>query len=58
MTLTEWERLQGLPDGWTAGLPDSQRFKQLGNMIHVGTAAWLAHRLIAVDRAVPLLEAA
>lgn len=47
--LTEWERLQGFPDDWTAGVPDGARFEQLGNAVHVGTAAWLAERLVAVN---------
>jgi DNA (cytosine-5)-methyltransferase 1 len=48
LTLTEWERLQGFPDDWTAGVPDGARFEQLGNAVHVGTAQWLADRLVAV----------
>lgn len=48
LTLTEWERLQGFEDGWTEGIPDSARFTALGNAVHVGTAAWLGHRLAAV----------
>jgi len=31
LTPTECERLQGLPDGWTAGGSDTQRYKALGN---------------------------
>lgn len=57
LTLTEWERLCGFPDGWTAGIPDSERFAALGDCMHVGTADWLAHRLIAVDAAVPMIGA-
>lgn len=53
LTLTEWERLQGFPDGWTAGIPDRERFTALGNAIHTGTAAWLARRIDAVHRAIP-----
>lgn len=48
LTLTEWERLSGYPDGWTEGASDSDRFKMLGNTMHVGTAEWLGHRLMAV----------
>lgn len=31
----EAEELQGLPHGWTTGLSDSQRFKQIGNAVTV-----------------------
>lgn len=33
LTPTECERLQGFPDGWTAGVSDSQRYKQMGNAV-------------------------
>ena len=55
LTLTEWERLQGFPDGWTAGIPDSARFGALGDAMCVPMAAWLAHRLVAVDSTLPLI---
>jgi DNA (cytosine-5)-methyltransferase 1 len=55
-TLTEWERLQGFPDGWTEGHPDSVRYKMLGNAIHTGTASWLNNRIEAVNAALPQLE--
>lgn len=55
LTLTEWERLQGFPDGWTEDLPDSARFKALGNAMHVGTAEWLGRRLVAVNAALPAI---
>lgn len=54
-TLTEWERLQGFRDGWTAGVPDSARFTALGNAMHADAAAWLGGRLAAVDAALPVL---
>lgn len=50
LTLTEWERLQGFPDGWTASMPQSARYTALGNAIHTGTAFWLARRMDAVHR--------
>ena len=31
LTPLESERLMGLPDGWTEGIPDSQRYKMIGN---------------------------
>jgi DNA (cytosine-5)-methyltransferase 1 len=33
LTPTECERLQGFPDNWTAGVSDTQRYKQLGNAV-------------------------
>lgn len=56
LTPVEWERLQGFPDGWTEGLSDSARYQALGNAMHVGMAAWLGHRIAAVDAALPQLE--
>jgi DNA (cytosine-5)-methyltransferase 1 len=54
LTPTECERLQGLPDGWTAtsnGRPqrDSRRYQQLGNAVAVPVFEWAAHRLAAID---------
>lgn len=54
-TLTEWERLQGFPDDWTAGLPDSARYNALGDAMNVPMATWLARRLLAVDHALPMI---
>lgn len=48
LTITEWERLCGFPDGWTEGIPVGARFKALGNCVHVGTGEWVASRLAAV----------
>lgn len=48
LTLTEWERLQGFPDDWTKGIPDSARYQALGNAMHVGMAEWLGRRLMRV----------
>lgn len=56
LTLTEWERLQGFPDDWTTGIPDSARYTALGNAMHVGMAEWLGRRLTAVHTSVPQLE--
>ncbi len=50
LTPTECERLQGFPDGWTAGQADSHRYKQMGNAVTVPVAEWIGHRLVAVDR--------
>ena len=35
LTPTEFERLQGFPDGWTAGLAVSRRYMLLGNAVSV-----------------------
>ena len=35
MTPREWERLQGFPDDWTAGVADTHRYKQMGNSVAV-----------------------
>lgn len=56
LTLTEWERLQGFPDGWTEGLPDSARYTALGNAMNVQMATWLGRRLVSVDAALPLIH--
>jgi len=45
LTPTECERLQGFPDGWTAGFSDSVRYKCLGNAVCVNVAEWIAKRL-------------
>jgi DNA (cytosine-5)-methyltransferase 1 len=55
LTLTEWERLQGFPDDWTAGIPDSARFDALGDAMCVPMATWLGRRLVAVDRSLPYI---
>lgn len=46
-TLTEWERLNGVPDGWTEGVPESARATQLGNMHTVFSADWLGRRFLS-----------
>lgn len=51
LTLTEWERLSGFPDGWTEGMSNSERYSTLGDCFHVGTAEWLGRRLVDVNDA-------
>lgn len=46
LTPTECERLQGFPDGWTAGQADSQRYRQLGNAVAVPCSEWIAKRIM------------
>lgn len=57
LTLTEWERLQGFPDGWTDGIPDGQRFAALGDAMNVHMARWLGERLAAVHASLPMIGA-
>lgn len=46
LTPVECERLQGFPDGWTEGLPDTQRYRLLGNAITVNVAEFLGRRIM------------
>ena len=47
LTVTECERLQGFPDGWTSveGVSRSARYTALGNAVSVPVIAWVAKRL-------------
>ncbi len=45
LTPTECERLQGFPDGHTAGQSDSARYRQLGNAVCVPVARYLGWRI-------------
>lgn len=51
LTPTECERLQGFPDGWTAGQSDSARYRQLGNAVAVPVARWIGQRITEVSHA-------
>ncbi|MBQ3337183.1 MAG: DNA cytosine methyltransferase [Selenomonadaceae bacterium] len=46
LTPTECERLQGLPDGWTAGGSDTKRYKALGNGMAQPIADWILKRIV------------
>lgn len=48
LTPMECERLQGFPDGWTAGQSDSTRYKQLGNAVAVPVAEWIGRRIMGL----------
>lgn len=50
-TVTEWERLQGIPDGYTniAGWSESQRRKAIGNAFCVNVIRWIGRRIGAID---------
>lgn len=41
----ECSRLQGFPDDWVAGYPDSVAYRLLGNAIAVPVAEWVLRRL-------------
>jgi DNA (cytosine-5)-methyltransferase 1 len=45
LTPVECERLQGFPDNWTAGVSDTQRYKQLGNAVTVNVVEEIIKRL-------------
>ena len=49
LTPLECERLQGFPDGWTAGQSDSVRYRQLGNAVCVNVSRWLGERIMMVE---------
>jgi DNA (cytosine-5)-methyltransferase 1 len=46
MTPKEWERLQGFPDDWTAGLANVHRYKQMGNSVAVPVIKAVALNII------------
>jgi DNA (cytosine-5)-methyltransferase 1 len=46
LTPTECERLMGLPDGWTEGVSDTQRYKLCGNGVVVNVVKEIMIRLI------------
>jgi DNA (cytosine-5)-methyltransferase 1 len=45
LTPVECERLQGFPDNWTAGVSDTQRYKQMGNAVTVNVIEAIAKHL-------------
>lgn len=47
LTPLECERLQGFPDGWTAGESDSARYRMLGNAVSVPVAEWIGRRIVS-----------
>jgi DNA (cytosine-5)-methyltransferase 1 len=60
LTEVETERLQGLPDGWTAapGVAASRRYMQVGNAVTATVAEWIGRRLAAVEATSGAAEAA
>jgi DNA (cytosine-5)-methyltransferase 1 len=55
LTPVEWERLQGFPDNWTAGVSAEERYYALGDAMNVDVARWLAQRLKAVHAEIPFI---
>lgn len=49
LTPVECERLQGFPDGHTAGQSDSARYRQLGNAVAVPAVEWLGRRIVEIE---------
>jgi DNA (cytosine-5)-methyltransferase 1 len=47
LTPIECERLQGFPDGWTEGVSDTQRYKQMGNAVTINVIQAIASKLFA-----------
>lgn len=45
LTPIEWERLHRFPDDWTAGVSDTQRYKQTGNAVSPPVVQYTAQRL-------------
>lgn len=52
----EWEAAQGFPMGWTAMIPDSERFKALGDAMNVHAASWLAQQIDSTRKSLSLLS--
>ena len=48
-TPLECERLQGFPDGWTEGVSDVQRYKQMGNAVTATVVEYIAQLLTTND---------
>jgi len=46
LTPLECERLQGFPDNWTEGHPDTQRYKMCGNAVTVPVVEYLVQELV------------
>ncbi|TWF75625.1 DNA (cytosine-5)-methyltransferase 1 [Pseudonocardia hierapolitana] len=47
-SITSAERLQGLPEGWTAAAPTRDRWKLLGNAVSSPAARWIGEGLVSL----------
>lgn len=54
LTPTEWERLQGFPDGYTAIGADGHRYRAIGNSMAVPVMRWIGERIELVERSTKL----
>ena len=50
LTPLECERLQGFPDGWSAGYSDRARYTMIGDAVMVPVAEYLGRRIAEADR--------
>ena len=50
LTPVECERLQGFPDGWTDGVSDTQRYKQLGNAVTTNVITAIGEEILEKRR--------
>jgi site-specific DNA-cytosine methylase len=46
LTPLECERLQGFPDGWTAGASDTQRYRMMGNAVTVNVVEAIGRKML------------
>jgi DNA (cytosine-5)-methyltransferase 1 len=46
LTPTECEKLQGFPENWTEGQPNTARYRQMGNAVTVNVIEWIGKRLM------------
>ena len=49
ITPIECERLQGFPDNWTEGQPDTHRYKQMGNAVAVPVVEWIISNITMLE---------
>jgi DNA (cytosine-5)-methyltransferase 1 len=51
LTPTEYERLQGFPDGWTDGQAVTTRYKQMGNAVTVNVVEVVGKAIMEAENA-------
>jgi len=45
LTPLEGERLQGFPDHWTAGIPNTERYRTVGNAVTIPVIEFIVKEL-------------